>query len=405
MKGRILFIDEDQQRNGSTVSLEYIVRAFHKADYDPVVLTWKTQEREMEWLRRHATLLDGRRGPVNTVTMCFHFMYTASAFSLAGIKNIVKDMVKFVTGFFLIRRVIREVRPVLVYLNEYSIVQGALAARTCGVPTAMHIRSLMLEGSCGIRRKLMACMVRRWVDAVFAITQVEAEQFRTHEGVPGKVQVIGEFVPMIAGERSGPDHERVEVPLPPGRKVVLMLGGFLEIKGSLDFLQAAGSVLAQRPDTVFVLAGSPKGDIDVVRAAYDKECADVSAPLLASGGLLLPGSVSRPLELMAACDVLIAPTRQTHFSRPVVEAWSCGKPVIAYRVPHLENLIAHDRDGLLVEPGDIGGLVAAILRLLNDGALARTMGERGREKAAASFDERTNLAAIVDRCASLMRAS
>ena len=92
-----------------------------------------------------------------------------------------------------------------------------------------------------------------------------------------------------------------------------------------------------------------------------------------------------------------------HFPRPIVEACSCGKPAIAHLVSLLENLITHEYDGARVVLGGISGPVTAILQLVDDGP--RAMGEDGCEKAAASSCVRRSLAAIVNRCASMVRAS
>jgi len=86
-------------------------------------------------------------------------------------------------------------------------------------------------------------------------------------------------------------------------------------------------------------------------------------------------------------------------------AWTArfgsGKPVIAYRIPHMERLIDHETDGLLVESGNVGGLAEAIVRLLEDPGLCRKLGEAGRRKAADGFDAQKNLDFIVSRCTSL----
>ncbi|MGB2869566.1 MAG: hypothetical protein WBD36_14010, partial [Bacteroidota bacterium] len=81
MTNRVLFIDEDQGRNGSTVSMEYLVEGFHARGYDVYVLSWKSDPRAKEALTKHATVLDGRRGRITTITLCVHFLYTFSPFS------------------------------------------------------------------------------------------------------------------------------------------------------------------------------------------------------------------------------------------------------------------------------------------------------------------------------------
>ena len=405
MSRRILFIDEDQERNGSTVSLEYMVRGFAAAGYEPIVLTWKQKEWAKAGLTDSSRLIDGRWGPVTNLAMSFHFTYTVSPLSLAGIRSILKDLVKFVLGFFIVRRVIRRTDPDLVYLNEYSVVQAALAARVCGIPTAMHIRSRMLRGLFGIRRWAMSRMVLRFVDAVFPITQIEAEQLRPRPHEEKKIFVVGEFVPVGQAKEISRTQARAAFGLPDGRKVIVMMGGILEIKGTRDFLQAGATALARYPGAILALAGERRETREPEKRAYEESTMEVVRSLQSGDGIRVLGGISNPLDLIATSDILVAPSLQTHFSRPVIEAWAFGKPVVVYRTLHMERLIAHETNGLLVEPGDVEALAAAMIRLLEDPAMCQRLGAAGRSKVYAEFDATKNLAFIINTCTSLVGAS
>jgi len=66
----------------------------------------------------------------------------------------------------------------------------------------------------------------------------------------------------------------------------------------------------------------------------------------------------------------------------------CGKPVIATNIRGCREEVVHGETGLLVRPKDVGDLVRAMEKLLSDSELSRRMGEKGRERALALFDER-----------------
>jgi glycosyltransferase involved in cell wall biosynthesis len=405
MSRRILFIDEDQARNGSTVSMEYLVRGFAAAGFEVSVLTWKQEERAKGELRKSARLIDGRWGILTSPTMCVHFTYTASPLSWAGMRNIAKDVIKFVLGFLRVRTVIRRERPDIVYLNEYSVIQAAVAARMCGVPAVVHVRSRMLEGKWGIRRWILSRLVLRYADAIFAITAIEAEQWKARESEHRKIAVVGEFVPLDRPTTSDRTALLKDFGLPADRKLIVMVGGVMAIKGTRDFLEAGTGALARCPDAMLVLAGGTRMPADPDRRAYHELTMEFARKLEREDRLRLLGEIINPLDLMAVTDVLVVPTRVTHFSRPVVEAWGFAKPVIAYRVAHLENLMRNEVDGLLVEPGDVAGLTAAMVRLIENPLLCKQLGEAGRRKTAASFDAKENLSIIVARCSALCGAA
>jgi glycosyltransferase involved in cell wall biosynthesis len=93
---------------------------------------------------------------------------------------------------------------------------------------------------------------------------------------------------------------------------------------------------------------------------------------------------SRPregvLELFRAADATILSSTWENFPHGVVESLAVGTPVLATRAGGVAEIVEHERNGLLVEPGDTDGLAAAIARYFADDALR----ERLRAEAAPS---------------------
>jgi glycosyltransferase involved in cell wall biosynthesis len=69
----------------------------------------------------------------------------------------------------------------------------------------------------------------------------------------------------------------------------------------------------------------------------------------------------------------------------LLEAMAAGKPVIATHVGAVPTLVSSEVTGLLLSPGDLDGLEAAILRLLRDPKLASRLGENGRAHVARHY--------------------
>ncbi|HAV23286.1 MAG: hypothetical protein A3H45_11895 [Ignavibacteria bacterium RIFCSPLOWO2_02_FULL_55_14] len=402
MGKRVLFVDEDQGRHGSTVSMEYLVRGFRLQGYDVFVLTWKTEPQARAKLEEHATLIDGVWGPVTTITMCVHFVYTDSPFSVRGFLMIVKDVIKFITGLVIVMKTIRSIRPDVVYVNEYSAVQASLAAWFMGVPSVMHIRSLMLKGTFGFRKYALTRLVLACNRKVFAITAREASQLRPGVGDRHKVNVVGEFVPKIGTLDADPDEIRRRFGMSSSAKIVAMLGGIQEIKGSIDFLRAARFVAARSPNVKFVIAGKDFSNGNSKVREYYSECMKVVDDLRTGDLIRMLGNISNPLDLISVSDIVVSPSSQSHFSRPVVEAWAHAKPVVAARTEHMADLIAHDVDGLLYAVRDSEECGKAILRLLQDERLCRKLGEAGKKKSFVGFDAERNTRKIVDACTMLL---
>ncbi|MGZ8932716.1 MAG: glycosyltransferase family 4 protein [Halobacteriota archaeon] len=86
-------------------------------------------------------------------------------------------------------------------------------------------------------------------------------------------------------------------------------------------------------------------------------------------------------------DLTVLPTYTDAegFGMVLAEANACGRPVIGTNVGGIPSLIQDQHNGLLVEPGDLRGLVQAISIVLNDGKLAKTLGQNGFEKIRSGF--------------------
>jgi glycosyltransferase involved in cell wall biosynthesis len=81
----------------------------------------------------------------------------------------------------------------------------------------------------------------------------------------------------------------------------------------------------------------------------------------------------------ASFDVVVLPSLVESVPMCLLEAMAASKPVIATRVGAVPKIIIPEETGLLLQPGDVEGLAAAISRLLTDAALARRLGENGCE--------------------------
>lgn len=70
-------------------------------------------------------------------------------------------------------------------------------------------------------------------------------------------------------------------------------------------------------------------------------------------------------------------------------------PVVSTHVTGIPEIVEHGVEGLLVAPGDVQALAAALRRLMQDPELRRTLGERGRKKVEQKFDIERNVQQFV----------
>ena len=380
--------------------MEYLIRAFADRGYRVYVLSPKYGYAGEP--PAGATLLRFRCPGIRSLMLDVHFTSKVRPLFFGGMMTAAKDLVKLLVGTLLVARAIGRTGASLVYVNEYVVIQGSLAAVLRRVPSVIHIRSLFRGGAHGIRRRLLSFLIVSCNRKVFPISRLEAGQIRVPERARGKITVVGEFVDRQPESPPGRETMRRDLGVTHGGVLVAMLGGISPLKGTLDFLRSAEQVAASRADVVFVLAGGEEEAPDGSDAGYHRDCRRLVTALQSAGSLKILGILERADGLLSACDVLVSPSSLTHFSRPVIEAWSFGKPVVASSVDHMRDLISDGRDGLLYPPGDCGRLSEAILSLAGDPGMRLRMGEAGRKKARETFDAARNTGIIVGLCSTLL---
>lgn len=88
-----------------------------------------------------------------------------------------------------------------------------------------------------------------------------------------------------------------------------------------------------------------------------------------------------PLErLYKEADIFVLPSDKGEgFPRVILEAWGSGLPVLATRLGGIPYRIHHDKNGLLVTPGNREKMVNALRRLIQDGNLRYRLAKGGYE--------------------------
>jgi glycogen(starch) synthase len=76
------------------------------------------------------------------------------------------------------------------------------------------------------------------------------------------------------------------------------------------------------------------------------------------------------VQYLRESDLFVLPSRLEPFGIVLVEAGAAGLPVVASRVGGIPELLRHEHNALLVEPGDPSSLAEAMTKLLSDAVLA-----------------------------------
>jgi glycosyltransferase involved in cell wall biosynthesis len=155
------------------------------------------------------------------------------------------------------------------------------------------------------------------------------------------------------------------------KHVILFVGNLIPRKGLQFLIEAAKHLVKENRDTKFVVVGDGPLKNHLISYSEKQGVSDKFAFL---------GNVPEAMlhQLYNCADVFASPSIQEGQGITLLEAQATAKPVVAFNVTAIGEVVKNNETGLLVEPNSLE-LADAISNLLSDPSLREKMGRSGRE--------------------------
>lgn len=211
-------------------------------------------------------------------------------------------------------------------------------------------------------------------DAIVVPSATAAQRLvAVHPGIAERVRVVGHGIASAKDVIESASRE----------PVLAHVGRFDADKGTADFLEAAGRVLAARPGARAVLAGglpaNPKAERRWLRR-WREQWPDEVATRLTFVGWLPPTELG---HLYRQAGVVAIPSYWETFGLTALEAMHQAAPIVATARGGLGELLQHGETALVIEAGDIEGLTRGMIHLLDHPTEAARLGGAAAAAAAA----------------------
>jgi glycosyltransferase involved in cell wall biosynthesis len=288
-------------------------------------------------------------------------------------------------------------RPAIVHIHTapyWVFWETSIYITLCNIfriPCALqlHYSFRLFYSSCSaIPRRLILSVLRRV--SVFVVICRDDQRFLNDLGVtkikstylPNCIDVEG--VRLSSGEtaRARAHEEDLEI---------LFLGGSDTVrKGLRDLLKAIPTIAQRFPEARFRLVAVPG---DLVESILPNDYL---------GRCVIEGWVSGrdKNERLARADIFVLPSHGEGMPIAILEAMAASLPIVATDVAGIPDMIRHEQEALLIPPGDVPALAAAINRLLGSSELRKALGGRAGERVTREYD----LPRGVERWESLYRS-
>jgi len=402
-KKKILFIDHDRSNTGSTVSLCYLMTMFVENGWNVYLLTPKNGPMLNHVDLPNVKIITGNANFFRGFVLKSHIGEDYKVNSLKNLIKIFKEFMHYIKGIYISFKILRQIKPDLLYINEHVLCSYAISASFLNIPSVIHIRSQFLRGGFGLRNRFIALTIGLFNKKVFAISPSEAKQCCYFKK---KVIVVPEFLDdndYLDENIDSMNEVRVKLKLPIDKRIVIMLGGISRIKGTLDFISCIKYVVEKCPDVFFLLLGNvDKTNFCGDGLIYYNSVINQIKSDSVEKYICFIGHSNSVKDYILASDILVSTNTLSHFSRPIIEGWALKKAVVSTNLQHSLEYMQNGLDSLLVEVNSPKEISSAVIELLNNRELYHHISKNGYEKAIKMYSCVKNIKQIIDECLTLV---
>lgn len=262
-----------------------------------------------------------------------------------------------------------------------------IAARLIGARTLLHVHDLNDPGAA---LSALQRLVAQPADAAVCVSEAVRELTVTRYRVAReRVRIARNGIPLelLRGAATAA-RSRVleELGIEPVRPVLAMIGRLHAVKGHRD-------LLAMLPE---IVRGCPRALLLVIGDGPERpDCEALARSLGMSGHVRFLGRRSDVPRLLAAIDLVLMPSRSEGLGLAAIEAVAAGRPVIAFAVGGLPEVVVDGVNGRLVRSGDHQAFASAVVETLRDPA-QRLSYARGAASSAQHFGVEAHVRRLID---------
>jgi len=277
-----------------------------------------------------------------------------------------------------IRQIFDEVRPDLVHLiGPKSVMYGGLLARWQGIPAMVCLIPGM--GYIYLLGGLKGRILRAMGHAGYRLGLLHPNKRVIFQN-PEDRQLFLDRHLCSAGEAtlilgSGVDPQNwPAIKEPEGKPIALFASRFLREKGIEIFADIGRQLLNEGVNARFALVGE-------VDPGNPTSVSEEQIKAWEQDGIENWGFRQDMPEVFASCHLVCLPSyRREGIPKVLIEAASCGRPIITFDMPGCREIVQNGVTGFVIPTKDVSAYKSAVRRLLEDANLRQQLGLAGRKR-------------------------
>lgn len=229
-----------------------------------------------------------------------------------------------------------------------------LAAEGIKIPviTTLHGTDITLVGKDATYEPVVSYSINQ-SDAVTAVSESLKQQTLEGFKITNDIQVIHNFIDFTKFSKQPRDHFKKAI-ASNGETLIAHTSNFRKVKRVEDVLSVFKIVSKQIPAKLLLIGDGPD------RINIEKNCRDLDL----CDKVVFLGKLEAIEEILSVCDLFILPSEHESFGLAALEAMACEVPVISSNTGGLPELNVDGISGFTSDVGDIEGMAANALKIL-----------------------------------------
>lgn len=269
----------------------------------------------------------------------------------------------------MIYKILQKEAPDVVHLRNWpTMVEGFVAAKLARVRSIIyseHGRHFESVWQNKTTKTLIIRFILQRVSSCICVSSRVATEMKELYKLTRGIEVIRNGVDMCRFSPLSPEKKKIGL----GRKIVIGSVGRLEKGKKFDEL------------IVDFLRNFKNGNLIIVGDGPER--AYLENVIKDNGGrsrIRLAGNRDDVPYMLNSFDIFVLPSESEGLSNAVMEAMSCGIPIVAYDVGGTSEMVVNSKGGFLVNIGDRQGFINAITTIINDIQLMESMAKFNRQR-------------------------
>ncbi|WP_026905129.1 N-acetyl-alpha-D-glucosaminyl L-malate synthase BshA [Pedobacter glucosidilyticus] len=237
------------------------------------------------------------------------------------------------------------------------------------IVTTLHGTDITLVGKDLTYKPVVTFSINQ-SDGVTAVSEDLKKATYDHFDIQKEIRVIPNFIDLQRFSLKPKDHFKKAI-APFGERILVHTSNFRKVKRTQDVIQIFKQILSKVPAKLLMVGDGPER----------VNCEALCRELQVCEHVRFLGKQDAVEEILSVSDLFLMPSESESFGLAALEAMACKVPVISSNTGGLPELNVNGVTGFLNNVGDVDGMAAHAVYILQDAQILQTFKENAIKRA------------------------